>query len=162
MREDEFNDLKELRWRRSLNASESDALRKFLAARPQAAEEWAQEEALNRLLEESPAVAVSSNFTASVMAGVRDASTAPVAREPVPWLFGSWWARLVVGAAMVCVGFFSFQEYHTAQRARVAHELVAASRLAALPPIEWLNDFDTIQRLDKVKVADDDLLSVLE
>jgi hypothetical protein len=162
MREDDFNNLKELRWRRRLSPSESDAIRQFLAEQPQAAEEWAQEETLNRLFEASPSVTVSSNFTARVLASVRDASRAPVAREPVPWLFGSWWARLVAGAAMVCVGFFSFQEYQTAQRAREAHELAAASRLAALPPIEWLNDFDTIQRLDKVKVADDDLLSVLE
>ena len=161
MRGDELNDLKERSWRRRLSPAESDALRRMLAGDARATSDWEQEEALNRLLEQLPAAPMaSSNFTARVMASAR-AAQAP-ARDNEPWFFQNIWARLAAGAAMACVGFFSYQEYHAAQVAREAREVAAASRLAALPPVDWLNNFDTIQRLDKVKVADDELLSTLE
>ena len=142
-----------------------EAMRKFLAEKPSATEEWEREGALNRLLEQMPAAPVSSNFTARVVACARAGERASTRREEetaVPWIFRSFWARCVAGTAMVCAGFFSFQEYQVTHRAREAREIAAASQLAALPPMEWWNDFDTIQRLDKVNVADDDLLSVLE
>jgi len=163
MRDEDFKKAEETSWRRRLTAAEKEEMRLFLAARPEAAEEWERDEALNRLLEQMPAAQVSSNFTARVLAAARSEETKAVREETTaPWFYRNWWARLTAGAAMVCVGFFSFREYAAAHRAREAQEVVAASRLAALPPMEWLNDFDTIQRLDKVKVADDDLLSVLE
>jgi len=62
---------------------------------------------------------------------------------------------------MVCCGVLSFREYQAVHRAQMAHELASVSDLAALPPMEWLKDFDTINRLNKVSVADDDLLAVL-
>jgi anti-sigma factor RsiW len=164
MREDNYKELQELNWRRRLSAAELAEVRKFLAGQPRAAEEWEREEALSRLLEQLPAAPVSSNFTTRVLATVRnsEAKHATPERPVAPWIFRSWWARLAAGVVMVGVGFFSFREYAVSHRTQEAHELVAASRLAALPPMEWLNDFDTIQRLDKVKVADDDLLSMLE
>jgi hypothetical protein len=67
-----------------------------------------------------------------------------------------------MGAAMVCVGFLSFHGYQAAQRAHAARELASVSRLASLPPMGWLKDFDTIERLNKVQVADDDLLAALQ
>jgi hypothetical protein len=162
MRENEFTELKQTSWRRRLTASEAAAIRQYLASQPQATGDWEKDDSLNRLLEQWPSVPVSSNFTARVVAAARRSEPAPVARGAMPWIFGRWWAQLAAGAVMVGVGFLSFQEYQSAHRARQAQELAAAGRLAALAPIEWLNDFDTIQRLDKVKVADDELLSVLE
>jgi hypothetical protein len=44
----------------------------------------------------------------------------------------------------------------------MGRDLANVSRLAALPPMEWLQNFDTINRLNRVKVADDDLLLVLQ
>jgi anti-sigma factor RsiW len=155
----DYNDMKERNWRRGLTAAESAEMRRLLESHPEAAEDWACEEALSRALQQLPAVAVSSNFTARVLAGVRRSRPE---REAAAWFFRGWWPRLAAGALMVGLGFFSFQEYVTAQRTREAREIAAASRLAALPPTDWLNDFDTIQGLDKVKVADDELLSVLE
>jgi hypothetical protein len=140
-------------------------MRRFLAEKPGANEEWDREEALNRLLEQMPAAPVSSNFTARVVACARAGERASARREEeaaVPWIFRSFWARCVAGTAMVCAGFLSFQGYQAAHRTNEAREIAAASQLAALPPMDWWNDFDTIQRLDKVNVADDDLLSVLE
>jgi anti-sigma factor RsiW len=164
MHHDNYKELQELNWRRRLTPAELAQARKLLAAQPRDAEEWERENALTRLLEQLPTAPVSSNFTARVLAGVRAGEGAPtaVARPALPWLYRSWWARLAGAAVMVGVGFFSFQEYASLHRTQAAQEVAAASQLAALPPIEWLNDFDTIQRLDKVKVADDDLLSVLE
>jgi hypothetical protein len=48
------------------------------------------------------------------------------------------------------------------RRAQEAREVASVSRLAGLPSIDWLENFDTINRLNKVKVADDDLLTVLQ
>jgi hypothetical protein len=63
---------------------------------------------------------------------------------------------------MVCCGVVSFHEYGALRRAQVAREVANVSRLAGLPSIDWLQNYDTIDRLDKVKVADDDLLTVLQ
>src|SRR5277367_987063 len=113
MRENEFNDLKEQAWRRRLTSTEQAALRDFLAGRADAVGEIERDDALSRLLEQLPNAPVSSNFTARVLASVRD--TASPAREEaaVPWIFRSWWVRLAASAAMVCAGFFSFQEFQT-------------------------------------------------
>jgi anti-sigma factor RsiW len=162
MRENEFNDLKERAWRRRLNPNELEMMRKFLAGRPEAVEEIEREDRLSRLLEQMATVPVSSNFTARILANVRDEKASRPESANTPWVFRSWWVRFAAGAAMVCAGFVSFQEFATAHRTQEAREVAAASQMAAVPPIEWLNDFDTIDRLDKVKLADDDLLSVLE
>jgi hypothetical protein len=63
---------------------------------------------------------------------------------------------------MVCLGLFSFREYQVIHRARIARQLAGVSRLAALPSMEWLKDFDTINGISQVKVADDELLAALE
>ena len=48
------------------------------------------------------------------------------------------------------------------RRAHEARAIASVSRLAGLPSIDWLKNFDTINRMNKVKVADDDLLTVLQ
>ncbi len=169
MQESRFNELKELNWRRPLSASEQTELRQLLAGHPGAAREWASEEALSRALEHLPAAPVSSNFTARVLAAAQSAQESPARVEQpdaMPWLLRNWWMRLAAGAAMMCAGFFSFQEYHAGQIRRAValapRPVASAAAVAGLPPVEWLNNFDTIQRLDKVKLADDELLSALE
>ncbi len=162
MQKNEIEKLREANWRRRLTAAEQAALREFLAADSGAAEEWRLEESLSRALERLPAAPVSSNFTARVVAAAQRGAAAPARASGLSWFFRGWWPRLAAGVAMAAVGFVSFQEYQSAHRVRAARELAAASRVAALPPMEWLNNFDTIQHLDQVKVADDELLSVLE
>jgi hypothetical protein len=63
---------------------------------------------------------------------------------------------------MVCCGLLSFHEYQAVHRAQMARELARVTRLVALPPMEWMKDFDTINKLNKVAVADDDLLTALQ
>jgi hypothetical protein len=43
----------------------------------------------------------------------------------------------------------------------MARQFAGVNGLAALPPMLWLKDFDTINRLNKVSVADNDLLAAL-
>jgi hypothetical protein len=63
---------------------------------------------------------------------------------------------------MVCVTLFSFREYQVIHRVRMAREVASVSRVATLPSMEWLKDFDTINGISQVKVADDELLAALE
>ena len=161
MQDTEFQNLKEISWRRALSSQEAARLRQWLATHPESRAQWEQEAALDRLLHRLPAASVSSNFTARVVQAAQKAAPVRVGwrvwRLPVPWL-----PRFALGVATVCVGFLSFQGYQTAQRAHAAKELAAFSRLAALPPMGWLKDFDTIERLNKVQVADDELLAALQ
>jgi anti-sigma factor RsiW len=149
-----------------LTPPELARLRQCLAAHPELQGRWEEEAALDRLLHRLPAARVSSNFTARVMQAAQHAPARSGWRRwlaswpPAPAM---WLPRCALGAAMVCVGLLSFRGYHQlAQRAQAARDLASVSRLAALPRMEWLKDFDTIERLNKVKVADDDLLAVLQ
>jgi hypothetical protein len=165
MQDAEYRNLKEISWRRPLTAPEMARLRQILTAHPELQEAWNEETALDGLLCRLPEAWISSNFTARV---VQAAQRAPartgwrhwLALRPPTW--AGWLPRFALGAAMVCVGVLSFHGYVTAQRAQSARDLASVSRLAALPPMVWLKDFDTIDRLNKVEVADDDLLAVLQ
>jgi hypothetical protein len=158
MNDADYQNLKETAWRRPLSPAEEKRLRDIVAAKPALQAQWAEEAALNRLLGRLPAARVSSNFTARVVQAARGVPARPVWSErlaPFGWLSRNWMPRVALGLAMVCCGFLSFHEYQSVRRAQIAREL------AALPPMEWLKDFDTIDRLNKVSVADTELLAVL-
>jgi hypothetical protein len=165
MQNKEYQKLIEASWRRPLTAVERARWRELLAAHPQAQESWEEEAALNGLLRRLPSAALSTNFTARVLQEARRLPPRPGWRLRLgmfPWLPAGWVPRAALAAAMVCTAMLSFHEYQAVRRAREAQALASASRLAALPPIEWLVNFDTINGLDKRKVADDDLLAVLQ
>ncbi len=154
----DYQKLRETGWRRPLSPAEEERLRGIVSAHPARRAQSEEDAALTRLLGRMPAARVSSNFTARVMQAARETSPAPHWRErvaPFRWLSGNWMPRVALGLAMVCCGVLSFREYQSVHRAQVARQL------AALPPMEWLKDFDTINRLNKVSVADDDLLAAL-
>jgi hypothetical protein len=160
-----YQNLKEAAWRRPLTAVEQARLQELLAAHPEWRESWDQEAALNGLLRRLPGAPVSTNFTARVLQAARHLPPKPVWRrrlEWFSWLPAGWMPRAALGGAMVCCALLSFHQYQTLRRAQVAREVVSVSRLAGLPSIDWLENFDTINRLNKVKVADDDLLTVLQ
>lgn len=162
MNDPAFQNLKEVGWRRRLTAVEREQLTRLIAQRPELQEKWEQETALGRLLERQPAAVLSSNFTSRVMQAVQRAPIPPRQTGWKWWMPSGWLPRTALVLAMAGCGLFSFHEYLTVRRAQVAREVVGASRLASLPPVDWLRDFETINRLNKVKVADDDLLSALE
>lgn len=165
MRDEQYQKIKEAGWRRALDGGEEAALQKFLAAHPEARQAWGEEAALNRLLQRWPAPPVSSNFTARLLQAVQNAPIRHTWRDwfaPAQWLpEGRAW-RVAMCSMMVGLGLISFHESQVIHRARMARELAGVSRLAALPRMEWLKDFDTINGISQVKVADDDLLAALE
>jgi hypothetical protein len=160
----DYQKLNETGWRRSLTPGEEARLRGIVGAQPALRDQWEEEAALNRLLARMPAARVSSNFTARVVQAAHAASPTPAWSQrlaPFQWLSRNWMPRVALGLAMVCCGVFSFREYQAIHRAQMAREVISAGGLAALPPMEWLKDFDTINRLNKVSLADNDLLAVL-
>jgi hypothetical protein len=164
MQDVDYQNLRETGWRRPLTAAEVERLRAILAAKPALQAQWDEDTGLNRLLERMPAARVSSNFTARVVEATRRAERKHDWSErlaPFRWLSRHWMPRIALGLAMLCCGVFSFREYQAVHRAQMARELANVTRLAALPPVEWMKDFDTINRLNKVAVADDDLLAAL-
>jgi len=165
MQDEHYNKIKESAWRRALSRDEEAALQQILKGHPEARQEWAEETALNRLMERLPTPVVSSNFTGRVLAAAQKAPAQPAWREwfdPSLWFPESTAGRLAVCSMIVCIGLISFHESEVIHRAKMAHELAGVSRMAALPPVEWLKDFDTINGINKVKVADDDLLVALQ
>jgi anti-sigma factor RsiW len=173
MQHADYQILKETSWRRPLTAEERARLRQWLASHPDCQPSWEEEEALSRLLHRLPNAAVSSNFTARVLQAAQRLPAKPAWRRRLlffPWFPAGWIPRLALSLAMLTCGFCSFREgqaIHRAQAARVHHsqaarELARVSRLAAVPSMSWLKDFDTINKLSQVKVADDDLLSALQ
>jgi anti-sigma factor RsiW len=165
MQDTEYQKLKEASWRRPLTADERARLRELLAAHAEWQAAWDEEAALNGLLRRLPAPTVSSNFTARVLQAAQRLPAKPGWRrrlEAFPWLPTAWVPRAALGVAMICSGMLSAHEYQVFHRAQVAREVASASRFAQLPPIDWLENFDTITRLNKVKVADDELLAVLQ
>jgi hypothetical protein len=160
----DYQKLRETGWRRPLTPAEERRLRQMIAAQPTLQAQWDEEAALNRLLGRLPVAPVSSNFTARVMQAARQAPLTPAWSErlaPFQWLSRDWMPRVALGLAMLVCGVLSFREYQSVHRAQMARQMAGLSRLAALPP-EWMKDFDTINRLNKVSVADDELLALLQ
>lgn len=153
----EEKQLREILWRRAPTAAEAERLRR--------GGEWEEEAALTRALTRLPDAPVSSNFTALVMEAAERAgkgSRGQARFDLAGWLPRSWGSRLAMGAAMVGLSLLTIREYQDVQRERTARELAGVSRLATLPPVDWLQNFETISRLNRVKVADEDLLLVLQ
>jgi hypothetical protein len=165
MQDVEYQNLQETSWRRPLTAAEKSKLHELLAAHPEWQESCHEDAALTGLLRRLPSAAVSTNFTARVVQAARRVPAKPAWRrrlESFPWLSAGWVPRVALGVAMVCCGLLSFHEYQAMRRAQEARAIASVSRLAGLPSIDWMENFDTINRMNKVKVADDDLLTVLQ
>ena len=159
-------EMDELAWRGVLTPAQQARLRQFLAAHPQARSQWESEAALTRALNRLPSAPVPSNFTALVLQAVQ---RAPARRawwrqmDPGSWFPAGWRPRAALAATMVCLSLLTVREYQTLQRQRMARDLASVGSLASLQPVDCLRDFQTIENLNRVKVApDDDLLEVLK
>lgn len=160
----ESEELLELAWRRRLTPEKQARLRQYLAAHPQARPQWEGEAALTRSLNGLPPVPVSSNFTALVLQAVQHAPARPAWRRHLDfWFPAGWVPRIALGATMVCLSLLTACEYRAIQRQqRMARDLASIGQLAALQPVDWLQNFQTIENLSRVQVADDTLLEVLK
>ena len=155
----EYQRLLELAWKRDLSPEEGADVKKSLAPRWQ--RELEEEQRFTRCIQRLADVPVSSNFTARVLQAAKRSK--PVARS-------SWWhrlalpkwvPRLAMAALTVSLGLLSVQQYKSAQHTRMAHDLVSVSELAQLSEVDWLDNFETINRMSQVEAADDDLLMSL-
>jgi anti-sigma factor RsiW len=158
-------ELAEQAWRRALTPDEQARLRQFLAAHPEARSQWESEAALTRALHRLPPAPVSSNFTALVLQAVQRAPAPSAWRrrlEPASWLPAGWMPRLALGVTMVCISLLTVSATQTIQRQRMARNLASVGALATLQPVDWLQNFQTIESLSRVQVADDVLLQVLQ
>jgi anti-sigma factor RsiW len=157
----DLQELAELAWRGSLTPGEQARLRQYLAAHPHARPQWECEAALTRSLNRLPPAPVSSNFTAVVLQAIQRAPARPAWRrrlDPASWLPAGWRARVALGATMVCLSLLTIRESQAIQRQRMARDLASVGSLAALQPVDWLQNFQTIENLNRVQVAPDDAL----
>ena len=155
----EYQRLLELAWKRDLSPEEGADVKKSLAPRWQ--RELEEEQRFTRCIQRLADVPVSSNFTARVLLAAK--SSKPVAR--LSWwhrlALPKWVPRLAMAALTVCLGLFSVRQYKSAQHTRMARDLVSMSELAQLSEVDWLDNFETINRMSQVEAADDDLLMSL-
>ena len=162
-------ELAELVWRRPLTPDEMARLRQFLAAHPEARSQWESEAALTRALDRLPPAPVSSNFTAQVLQAVQRTPARPAWRRQfdlASWLPAGWMPRLALAATMVCLSLLTVRECQiiqrqSIQRQRMARDLASVGSLAARQPVDWLQNFQIIENLSRVQVADDGLLQAL-
>ncbi len=113
---------------------------------------FAEEQALERLLDRAPKLPVPTNFTSLVLQAVR--KKAPIASTPSAGWFRFTFARIATGlAVVVAAGFFAVQQYLQAEREQMARsvsaftEVAAAINMKATPPTTVFQDFEAIQQL---------------
>lgn len=153
-----YDELKEKSWVEPLSAEERAELRNYLSANPEMQQDWDEEATLTTALNRLPDAPVSSNFTSLVMQAVKraDVETERKATRSF-WRFG-WVPKFAIAIAMLCLGTFSFHEYQVATRAKLAADVKAFAETAPIPQVDWLKNFETIEQMSKVQVADNDLL----
>jgi anti-sigma factor RsiW len=154
-----YEKLKETAWQRNLTRVEQAELQAVLSAHPESKADWNDEAMLNRALGQLPDAPVSSNFTARVVQGVE----MEFRRNHRPrHLWSVWLPRFALASFALCVGFFSLYEYRLGVRKAMAQSVATVSNAAAAPRIEWLKNFETINRLNQVAPVDEDLLAMLK
>ena len=172
MNDHEYHQLRELSWRRRLNSAEEGALHDYLAANPQANEDWQVEAELNQLLERLPeGPAVSSNFTSRVLEAVR-LDTAAEARAGterkggwLAWRFLHGWLPKAAVAGLA-VGLFALAGYHEHQvktQRMFARNVAELSDAVVASDTDLMEDFDAIQRLGGPQPkVDTELLALMQ
>ncbi len=167
MNNTEFNQLLEIQWRRPLTPQEQQSVLAYLSKHPADQERWTEETRLRQLLAELPDAPVASNFTHRVMESV---ATAPRRSRPVYWIPEwawlsprVWGRRAILASGILGLLVLSGHSYQLHTRTQLARSVAEVSRLAALPGIDMLKDYDAIQRLSQVPpVVDEELLAALQ
>ena len=153
--------------RRRLTVEEEARLQAHLAGHPELQAAWEEEAGLNRLLEQLPAVPVSSNFTAQVLLALdretRDSSRPVVTR---------WWQRLgwleltprfALAGLVLCAGLLGYWQHQVSHRTELAKDVYGAGGVAGVPTVEMLKNFEAINRLSQApQTADLELLAMLK
>ena len=154
-----FDHLREQAWRRKLSPGQEAQLSEWLAAHPEAREDWEAELALNEAFGRLPDVPVASNFTARVVQTIELGSAQ--AKSSTPRRLWSWprWVRWAAACSVIILaGLFGYQRH---VREEWADSIAMVSRVAPLSP-EILTNFDVICALDRTPAPDEDLLKLLQ
>ena len=156
--------MRELSWRPKLSAAEEAELRAWLEQHPGAATQWAEEMALNELVQRLPDAPVPSNFTSRVMAAIeRDSLTMERQQTPaLPWWRRALLPRLAFAAVLVAGGLGLYQRNQMIRHERVAAPLFAVSGTKELLSVEVLEDFDAIAVIGPSVQPDTELLSLMQ
>ena len=168
MNQSDYNKLREIAWRQKLTAQQEAEIKAYLANCPEARPDWEEERILTQSLSQLPDAPLAFNFTAQVLQAVKRQEA-----EASPAAVVQWWQRLhslgwgyrsALAAVVVGAGVLSYQQYLLAlSREELAVSIATVSRVAALPRVTGLRDFDTIQHLDDVvAVIDTKLLAALQ
>lgn len=170
MNDQEYQQLRESSWRRRLTPDEEDALHNYLAANPQAGDDWQAEAELNQLLERLPeGPAVSSNFTARVLESVRLDTAAEARTERsqgwLAWRFLHGWLPKAAVAGLA-VGLFTLVGYHEHQvktQRMFARNVAELSDTVVASDTDVMENFDAIQRLGEPQPkVDTELLALMQ
>ena len=160
-----YNHLRELSWRRKLNAAEQAELRTWLAAHPEAQADWEAEAGLNAALGRLPDAPVPSNFTARVVQAVEREAVAELHRPQgnwLTWLRRRWLPKAAFAVIVLGAGLLSYHEVQASYRKKLVQSVAAVSAVSSLPSPDILKDFDAIQALNASPTPDEQLLTVLQ
>ena len=155
--------MRELSWRRKLSAAEEAELRAWLEKHPETAAHWAEEAALNAIVERLPDAPVPTNFTSRVMEAIeREAAAAERQHARTP----HWWQRVLLprlafAAVVLAAGLFVYQRNLTNKIDQVAIP-IAVDGTKGLLSVDVLQDFDSIAELGPRVQPDTELLSLLQ
>jgi hypothetical protein len=163
----DYKRLQDVKWKRKLTVSEEAALSVYLAKEPSAQAAWEDEKTIAELLRQLPDVPLSSNFTAQVLLAVGGERRRHLSSGG--WLWWRWVGSLgrlqqtALAGLVLCLSFFSYHEYRSFERAKLAESVATVSRVAALPSVELLQDFEAIHRLSQASTpVDTELLAALQ
>ncbi len=166
MNDTDINKLRDATARRSLNTEEEAQLRAYLAAHPEFRQAWEEDFRLTSALGRLPDAPLASNFTAQVMSAVHRTEARQRGRRRrnwFRWFFAQALRWETATATMVLtLGWLTALHFQARHRVEVAQGAAAVVRIAALPPMRILQDFDSIKNLPSASWREDaELLAVL-
>ncbi len=167
MNHTDINKLRDAAARRSLDAEEGAQLRAYLATHPEFRQAWEEDLRLTSALRRLPDAPISSNFTAQVMSAVHRTEARQRTRRRrswFRWLFAQALRWETTTATMVlALGWLTTLHFQARHRTEVVQGAAAVVRIAALPPMRFLQDFDPIKNLPSPSwQADGELLDALQ
>ncbi len=144
--------------RRLLTPEKLERLNHLMAADPRAWPDCKDDMALTRLLNRLPDAPLSSNFTALVRQAIElEERRADHAARPMSlrgWSRG-WFARIGFVSCVALVAAGGWYRHQLSERADLAESVATISEVAAIPSVDILKDFETIQSFGKVPPAAD-------
>jgi anti-sigma factor RsiW len=159
------NELSEALQRDRLTAADEERLEAYLERHPDQRHACAEDQALNHLLRQASAPAISSNFTARVIRKALEDHEPRSAGQPAvsrSWL-NRWFPQLTAITAALAIAGLSYHQHQLTQRRELARNLAEMTRLAAGTPLDVLGDFEAIERLNQVpRHVDKELLAALQ